>query len=101
MYATVLGSFALLTRDGSSTILGQHSYLKSQKRQLSFSTLFPVGLPRKNSGTGPKQRLNSLLFTVSTVDLILSSSLSRSRPSAGTYLNSPLPLFTTHHPPTR
>jgi len=53
------------------------------------------------SGTGSKQRSNLLSATFCAVSLIWDSSLSMSRPVAGTYLNSPFALFTTHHPPTR
>jgi hypothetical protein len=59
-----------------------------------------VGLPRKVSGTGSKHLSNLFSFTVSTVFLILPTSSSTSIPLAGTYLNLPFALLTTHQPPT-
>jgi hypothetical protein len=61
--------------------------------------LFPVSLPLNFSNTGWKHLLNLFSLTVFTVFLILLISSSRLSPLAGTYLNAPLALFTTHQPP--
>ena len=98
-YATVLGNLAWDLTCGLSIKLGQQVFLKSQKVQYLFRILLPVSTFLKVSASASKHLSNLFSSTVFIVSFILSTSFSTSMPVAGTYLNLPLLLFTTHHPP--